>query len=332
MFAFIRRLLFGAPLPSSRQLHERLPKFLALPVFSSDAVSSVAYGPEEVLIALAVIGVATWHFSIPIGLAITALIAIVSISYRQTIFAYPHGGGSYTVAKENLGTLPGLVAAGSLLTDYVLTVAVSIAAGIQALIAIWPSIGANRVEWCVIAVAVVAFANLRGLRESGALFAPPTYGFVIGLFTLVCVGLYKVFSGAHISPIVPLGYHLPAVTGSSLLMGFLILRAFSSGCAALTGIEAIANGIPAFKPPESKNAAATMTMMAMILGSLVLGITYLAHAYRALPGTFILQHHLTDLPGYSVLKDQTLVAQLADRIFGRGGGSTSLFRSLPPRS
>jgi amino acid transporter len=322
LIGFLRRLLFGAPLPSSRALHERLPKFLALPVFSSDAVSSVAYGPEEVLIALGVVGVSVWTKSVPIGIAITILIAIVSISYRQTIFAYPHGGGSYTVAKENLGTVPGLIAAGALLTDYVLTVAVSIAAGIQALVALAPVIAPYKVELCVLSVAIVALANLRGLRESGSLFAGPTYGFVIGLYTVVIYGLFKVFFGGPIHLIVPASYdlnsHVPSVDVAGFALAFIVLKSFSSGCSALTGIEAIANGIPAFRPPESKNAAATMVIMATILGTLVLGISYLGHAYHALPGTFITEHNLVDLPNYEILKHQTLVAQITDHLFGRG--------------
>lgn len=314
MFAFLRRLLFGAPIASSRATHERLSKLLALPVFSSDAVSSVAYGPQEVLISLAVIGGLVWTLSLPIGIAIAGLIAVVSISYRQTIHAYPHGGGSYTVAKENLGPFYGLIAAGSLLTDYVLTVAVSIAAGIEALVAVWPSISHYRVELCVISVVIVAYANLRGLRESGALFAGPTYLFITGLYVVVFYGMIKVFT-APVHVIIPTSYHLPAIDALGAL---IILRAFSSGCSALTGIEAIANGVPAFRPPESKNAAATMSMMAFILATLVLGITYLAHVYHALPGTFLKDHNLTNVPNYSILKDQTLIAQLTDHLFGRG--------------
>lgn len=318
MLAFLKKFLFGAPLPTARQAHERLPKVLALPIFSSDAVSSVAYGPEEVLIALAVVGSVVWNISLPIGICIVGLIAIVSISYRQTIFAYPQGGGSYTVAKENLGVLPGLIAAGSLLTDYILTVAVSIAAGIQALVAIWPVLDAHKVMLCVIAVLIVAVANLRGLRESGFLFAPPTYGFVIGLFVLVIVGLFKLFTGGPVHHIVPMSYHMPVLDPLGI---FIILKAFSNGCSALTGIEAIANGIPAFQPPESKNAATTLVVMATILGSLVLGITYLAHVYHALPGAFLMEHSdkFSSIPNFNILKHQTLVAQLTDHIFGRGG-------------
>jgi amino acid transporter len=305
----------GVPLPSSRQLHERLPKILALPVFSSDAVSSVAYGPEEVLIAIALVGSSAWDISWPIGICVAVLIAIVSMSYRQTIHAYPHGGGSYTVAKENLGIPYGLVAAASLLTDYVLTVAVSVAAGIQALVALEPAIDAHKVFVCLLAVFIIAMANLRGLRESGLLFAGPTYCFIAGLGTLVVVGLYKVAFGGPVHKIVPESVHLPV---SHALGAFIILKAFSSGCSALTGIEAIANGVPAFKPPESKNAASTMVYMAIVLGTLVLGVTYLAHVFHALPGTFIKEQHLVNLPHYSVLKDQTLVAQLVDHVFGRG--------------
>ncbi len=218
-------MVFGRPIASSRAEHERLSKLLALPVFSSDAVSSVAYGPQEVLIALAVIGGLVWTISVPIGIAIAILIGIVSISYRQTIHAYPHGGGSYTVAKENLGPFYGLIAAGSLLTDYVLTVAVSVAAGIEALVAVWPSLSQYRVELCVIAVVIVAYANLRGLRESGALFAGPTYLFIAGLYIVVFYGLFKVFTGpVHL--IIPTSFHLPAIDALGAL---IVLRAFSSG-------------------------------------------------------------------------------------------------------
>ena len=316
MFAFLRRMLFGAPIPSSRQKNERLPKFLALPIFSSDALSSVAYGPEEVIIALAIVGAAVWNLSVPICISVVLLIAIVAISYTQTIYAYPHGGGSYIVTKENLGIFPGLIAAGSLLTDYVLTVAVSIASGIDALISIWPNIEVYRIEFCILAVAIVALANLRGLRESGSLFAPPTYGFIISLFILIVVGIYKTLTGHAGGYIVPTTYSIPILEPIGVL---IILRAFSSGCSAMTGIEAIADGIPSFKAPESKNAATTLVIMASILSFLVIGITYLGHVYHPLPGNFITEHNLTSIPNYNTLSHQTMVAQLADHIFGRGG-------------
>ena len=298
MFAFIRRLLFGAPLASSRQVHERLNKLLALPVFSSDAVSSVAYGPEEVLLALMGAGAIAWTVSLYVGIAIALLIVIVATSYRQTIFAYPHGGGSYTVAKENLGTYYGLVAAAALLTDYVLTVAVSIASGVFAFVSAYPEYAHYRTEFCVICVMVVALTNLRGLRESGALFAGPTYVFVGSLGLLCVMGLYKFFTGAPIHYVHPLSEHIPVLKTLGLVM---ILRAFSNGCSAMTGTEAVANGIPAFKPPESKNAATVMAWMATILIALVLGITFLAHVYRVFPS-----------------ESESVVSQIARSIVGRG--------------
>lgn len=309
MFAFVRRLLFGAPIPSSRQEHERLNKFLALPVFSSDAVSSVAYASEEILLVLVVVGAVAWRVSFPIALCIAGLIAIVTISYRQTIHAYPQGGGSYTVAKENLGTFYGLVAAASLLTDYVLTVAVSVAAGVAAIVSLRQELAPHAAAIGVGAVFVVAYMNLRGLRESGKLFAGPTYAFIILLYTLLVVGLYKVITG-HVVHVVPdpAAYAVAftkaegrPIPGLETLGAFLILRAFSSGCSALTGIEAIANGIPAFKPPESRNAATTMAWMAMILATLVLGVTYLANAYHVFPAV-----------------NETVISQIARTVFGRG--------------
>ncbi len=193
MFAVIRRILFGRPLPSSRQKHERLSKFLALPVFASDALSSNAYATEEILLAFALVGggAIAWKLAIPITAAIVVLLGIVVISYRLTIYSYPQGGGSYIVTKENLGTIPGLFAAASLLTDYVLTVAVSVAAGMAAIISAVPSLEPDRVLLGVAAVALVALMNMRGLRESGAVFAVPTYAFVACIATMIGVGLYK---------------------------------------------------------------------------------------------------------------------------------------------
>ena len=301
MFALIRRLLIGKPLPTARQIHERLPKFLALPVFASDALSSVAYATEEILLALVVVvGAGAWGISQWIGVAIAILLGIVALSYRQTIFAYPHGGGSYTVTKENLGVFPGLIAAASLLTDYVLTVSVSIAAGVAAIVSAYPEIGPHKVALGVMFVALVALANLRGVRESGWLFAPPTYIFVLSLFTMVGVGLFKAITHAPIHHIIPTSEPIPA-TGA--LTVFLVLKAFAGGCVAITGTEAIANGIPAFKPPESKNAATTIVIMAFILGSLFIGTTYLAHLYRVLP---------------SEGGHETVISQIARGTFGKG--------------
>ncbi len=298
MFSLIRRLLFGRPLASARQAHERLPKLLALPVFASDAVSSVAYGPEEVLLALMVAGAIAWTVSLYVGAAIAFLIVLVTISYRQTIFAYPQGGGSYTVAKENLGTNYGLVAAAALLTDYILTVAVSIASGVFAFISAYPQWAQYRTEICVICIFVVALANLRGLRESGSLFAGPTYLFIASLAVMCVVGLYKVLTGAPINYINPPTEQMPITHALGML---LILRAFSNGCSAMTGIEAVANGVQAFKPPESRNAATVMSWMAGILICLVLGITFLAHTYRVFPSS-----------------SESVVSQIARGIMGRG--------------
>lgn len=333
MLKKLRKLVLGKPIPTSKQHNERLSNLIALPVFSSDAVSSVAYGPQEVLIAMAALGSIAFGPSLWIGAAIAILIAIVSASYRQTVFAYPHGGGSYTVAKENLGTLPGLIAAAALLTDYILTVAVSVSAGVAAIIAAWPTLEHLRVPLCLLAVALVALANLRGIRESGALFAGPTYLFIVSLFTLVIVGIYKAAFGPTPQPIVQnidaalktSGLLLPTITL------WLVLRAFSSGCSALTGIEAIANGVPAFRAPESRNAAKVMVTMALILALLVLGITFLAHAYHTVPGDALkeLQKEaislgkVLDVPNLKHLQEQTVLAMLAERIFGRG--SFSLF-------
>lgn len=300
MLAFIRKILLGKPLPTARQIHERLPKFLALPVFASDALSSVAYATEEVLLALAVVvGAAAWGVSQWIAVAIAILLGIVVLSYRQTIFAYPQGGGSYTVSKDNLGTIPGLVAAASLLTDYVLTVSVSVAAGVAAIVSAYPELAPHKVPLGVFFVAFVALANLRGLRESGWLFAPPTYLFVVTLFATIGVGLFRVLTHAPIQHITPLSEQVP-VTGP--LTMFLVLKAFSGGCSAMTGTEAIANGIPAFRPPESKNAAATIIIMAALLAGLFLGITYLGHIYRVLPS----------------VGHETVVSQIARATFGRG--------------
>lgn len=301
MFTFIRRLLLGKPIPTARQLHERLPKFLALPVFASDALSSVAYATEEILLALVVvIGAAAWGVSQWIAIAIAVLLGIVALSYRQTIYAYPQGGGSYTVTKENLGILPGLVAAASLLTDYVLTVSVSVAAGVAAIVSAYPELATHKVALGVMFVLFVALANLRGVRESGWLFAPPTYIFVFSLLAMVGVGLFKAATHAPIHYITPISEQVQ-VTGTLTI--FLVLKAFAGGCAALTGTEAIANGIPAFRPPESKNAATTIIIMAFILGSLFIGTTYLAHLYRVLP---------------SEGGHETVISQIARGTFGRG--------------
>jgi amino acid transporter len=274
----IKRLLIGVPIPTSKAENERLTKFKALAVLSSDAISSVAYATEAILLALVVAGSRNLGITLPISFAIVALIGIVALSYRQTIPAYPNGGGSYIVAKENLGTVPGLVAAASLMIDYVLTVSVSVAAGVQALATLFPALSPTLdvVTIDVVLVLVIALANLRGVRESGSIFALPTYLFIVSALLLIVVGGIKSFFLVH-QPVIG---HFQFVAATEPLSLFLILKAFAAGCSAMTGIEAISNGVPAFKKPEPRNAATTLTWMAVILGTLFLGITLLATSYH----------------------------------------------------
>ena len=275
----IKRILIGRPLETSREKVERLNKFLGLAIFSSDALSSVAYGPEEVLIGLALGGIALLHYSLPIVLCIVALVAIVSMSYIQTIHAYPSGGGAYIVAKDNLGTTTGLIAGAALLLDYVLTVAVSITAGIAAITSAFPSLHQHTVLLCIAAIGLLVLGNMRGVRESGKIFSIPTYFFIACMYTLIIYGLIKF----NFMPHEPhQSYQQLAVAGGVIPI-FLLLRAFASGCATLTGIEAIANGVQAFKPPESKNAGLTMIWMAAILGSMVIGVAVLFNQYGIVP-------------------------------------------------
>lgn len=277
MLNSLKRILVGRPLATAAEKRERLGKITGLAVFSSDAVSSIAYGPEEVLLGLMAAGTAALSYSIPIGTGISILVLIVASSYWQTIHAYPSGGGSYIVASDNLGTLPGLVAGAALLTDYVLTVSVSVASGIAAITSAFPPLYPWRVTMCAISVAGIALANLRGVRESGRLFAIPTYWFISSVVLLILTGLFRVATGTVQS--------LPTeeVKATHAVSLFLIMRAFSGGCATLTGTEAVSNGIPAFRPPESRNAGIVMVWMATILSTTSLGITYLARVYNVTP-------------------------------------------------
>lgn len=291
----LKGLFVGAPLSTAQLAHERLTNVKALAVFSSDAISSSAYAPGEILIILALAGSAHLGLAIPIGLAILALLAIVTLSYRQTIRAYPNGGGAYIVARENLGELPGQAAAGALLVDYILTVSVSVAAGIAAIIAALPSLAHYRVEMGVAAIVIVTLINLRGVSESGTIFAIPTYAFILCGFALLIVGAIKVVTGNA----QPVSYSEGLVATHSLGI-FLVLRAFSSGCAALTGVEAISNGVPAFKSPESKNASQTLLWMAAILAILFFGMLWLANRY-----------------GLHEVENETVVSQLGEQVFGQ---------------
>jgi len=292
----LKRVFLGSPLPTAQSRHERLAKSTALAVFASDALSSVAYATEEILLVLVLAGTVALSYSIPISVAIAVLIAIVVSSYRQTIRAYPQGGGAYIVSKDNLGVPAGLVAGAALLIDYVLTVAVSVAAGIAALTSAVPALFPYRPWLCVAAVVAIAVANLRGIRESGNLFAAPTYLFIGSFFVLIVYG----GAGAIFDflPEAPYQRHPPGLEGVGL---FLFLRAFASGCTALTGVEAVSDGVPAFKPPEAHNARIVLTWLGVILIVLFLGITFLAYDFGIAP-----RH------------EETVVSQLARHVFGGG--------------
>jgi amino acid transporter len=294
----IKRVVVGEPIPSHLAHHERLSRFTGLAVLSSDPLSSVAYATEEILRVLILVGVGALTIATPIAFIIAAILAVVVFSYRQTIHAYPSGGGAYIVAKDNIGETPALIAAGALLIDYVLTVAVSIAAGVAAITSAFPQWHVNRVELTLGFVVVLMFGNLRGIRESGRIFAMPTYFFVVSLLALIAVGAWRAMSGTiypvqAVDPIQP--------TGETLTL-FLLLTAFSNGCTAMTGVEAVSNGVPAFKPPEAKNAAATMLMMAVLSITMFTGITLLAHAYHVTPS-----------------EQETIVSQIARGVFGGRG-------------
>jgi len=271
----VKRFLIGVPIASSQAEHERLTKFKALAVLSSDAISSVAYATEAILISLVAAGSNHLGLTLPISFAIVGLLAIVAISYRQTIPAYPSGGGSYIVAKDNLGTLPGLIAAASLMIDYVLTVAVSISAGVQNLASLFTGLSPYVVYIDVALVIIITVVNLRGVRESGSIFAIPTYIFIGSALLLIIVGVIKSFFIQH-NPIIGTFPYSPAQESLTL---FLILKSFAAGCSAMTGVEAISNGVPAFKKPEARNARATLTWMAVILGTLFIGISLLGTSY-----------------------------------------------------
>ena len=275
----LKRFFLGKPIPSHMAGHERLSRVTGLAVLSSDALSSVAYATDFVLATLVVAGVGAFVYAIPISLVIASLLAIVAFSYRQTIHAYPTGGGAYIVAKENISDTAGLIAAASLLVDYTLTVAVSISAGVLAITSAFPSVHPFRVEICLGFLAILTVGNLRGIRESGRIFAVPTYFFVVSVMMLLAAGLYRFLTGA----IVPVDLPLPPNAGHQPLTTFLLLTAFANGCTAMTGVEAVSNGVPAFRPPEAKNAALTLVTMASLAIMMFIGITVLAHAYRVVP-------------------------------------------------
>ena len=290
----MKRILLGTPIATAHAAHERLGPLTGLAIFASDALSSVAYATEEILLILTLAGATALGLAFPIAVAIGILIAIVVSSYRQTILAYPKGGGSYIVTRENLGRYPSLVAGAALLVDYVLTVAVSVAAGIAAITSAIRPLYPYRVMLCVIGVAVIAVGNLRGVRESGRLFALPTYLFLGAYFVLISWGGLQWLRGAATAavPPVPTG-------GGVALTAFLVLRAFSSGCAAMTGIEAVSDGVPAFRVPEARTARRVLLALGGILIVLFLGISALVHAFGVVP-----------------MEGETVNSQLARLVFG----------------
>jgi amino acid transporter len=292
---FLKRWLVGDPLKSTQAAHERLSKSLALAIFSSNAISSVAYATEEILLVLILAGTAAVAWSIPISFAILFLVVVLTISYRQIIYEYPSGGGAYIVSRNNLGELPSLIAAAALIIDYVLTVAVSVAAGIAALTSAVPSLFPHRVTLGLVVIIFTIVMNLRGVRESGKFFAVPTYFAIGALGVMVVVGSIQAFFGQSVS-LSP--DHQTAVEELTL---FLILRSFAAGCAAVTGMEVISNGVKAFRRPEAQNASTTMICMSLILAALFMGITFLADHYAVLPKT-----------------DETIISQLGRLTFGTG--------------
>lgn len=291
----IKRFLIGRPLKSTELGEQKLNKTKALAILSSDALSSVAYGPEQILLVLIIVSAAAFWYSIPIAVGVLILLLALILSYRQIIYAYPNGGGAYVVSKKNLGIYPGLVAGGSLLVDYILTVAVSVSAGTDAITSAFPSLHAYNVIIAIAFVLFITILNLRGVTESASVLAYPVYLFVLALFILIGAGLYKIATGQVSS-----GLHTAIGTPVAGISLFLLLRAFASGSSALTGVEAISNAIPNFKSPEPNNAAKTLVSMGLLLAVLFSGIVFLAYYYGVVPRA-----------------EATVVSEIAEEVFGR---------------
>src|SRR5512141_1988286 len=300
LIARVRGAVFGRPLSNADETSERLSVVTGLPVFASDNISSSAYATEEIMRVLAFAGAGALVLTMPITIVVVLVLAVVLTSYRQTIAAYPKGGGSYIVASDNLGTLPGLTAAAAIVTDYVLTVAVSIAAGVAALTSIFPELFEQRVLICVVLVTILAMVNLRGIRESGLVFSLPTYAYLVAIFGLLAVGLFRFATGTMPD------YSAPAnwLAGNAEPLGWLlILRAFASGSVALTGTEAVADGVPAFKPPEARNARIVITLMGTFFALIFLGISFLSSQLGVLPDP---------------TEQETVISQLTRTLVGAG--------------
>jgi amino acid transporter len=307
MLSKIKSTLIGTPLPTHQLSEKRLNKIRALAAFSPGALSSIAYANQEIFLGLVVAGTAGLRLALPIGLAITLLLVIVAMSYFQTIQGYPSGGGSYVVARENLGTLPGLIAGSALLIDYLLTAAVSLTAGVEAIASAFPALYHIRIEIALVLLAIITIANLRGLRETGTLMAVPVYLFLLAYLPMLAYGTIRFFLYGGI----PVEIIAPQPTQPITL--FLVIHAFATGCTALTGIEAISNGVPAFKPPEAKNAGRTLTVMAILMAILFifsLGLTQLLGIVSE-PGETILsalaRHLLGSGPAYLLIQFSTML-------------------------
>lgn len=310
-----RRLVLGRPFRSDRLSHTLLPKRIALPVFASDALSSVAYAPEEVFLMLSVAGLAAYSLTPWIGLAVAAVMLVVVASYRQNVHAYPSGGGDYEVVTTNLGANAGLTVASALMVDYVLTVAVSTASAMSNIGSAIPFVADHKVLFSVSAILLVMAMNLRGVRESGVAFAIPTYAFIVGVGTMLVWGLFRIYVLGDPLRAESAGFQMHAEQGKivGVALAFLVARSFSSGCAALTGVEAISNGVPAFRKPKSRNAATTLLMLGVIAVSLLMGIIVLAEK----TGVQIVDDPARQLSGAPPDYNQkTLVAQLAQAVFG----------------
>lgn len=296
--ARLRRSLFGRPLSNAEEGTERLSRAKALAVFASDNLSSVAYASEAILFTLLAAGTATFGLALPISGLIVTVLAIIVVSYRQTIRAYPNGGGSYVVARENLGQRVGLVAGAALLTDYVLTVSVSVAAGVAAIMSAFPGLLEGwRVELAAAGIVIVMLINLRGVRESGTIFAIPTYVFVASMLVLIGIGVGRTLFGQPLQ----VTDVTPAVVPIETFGVLLLMRAFADGCTAITGVEAVSNGVPAFSQPEAANARTTLTVMAALVAVMFMGTTYLALQAGALPST-----------------QETILSELGRAVFGEG--------------
>jgi amino acid transporter len=297
MIKTLRRLLIGAPIATERSEEEKVGVFGGMALFAADAMSSVAYGPEEVILVLVVAGSQGLGYALPICVALSVLVWVVATSYRQTVQEYPSGGGAYVVARENLGPLPSHIAGGALLTDYVLTVAVSVASGIAAIASAFPVLYPHRVGIAVACVAVIALINLRGVRESAGTFAVPVYGFIACAVATIVVGLYRLWTGQLVATESGVATSAATLSGAS---AFLILRAFSSGCASLTGLEAVANGVQAFREPRGQRAAVVMVLLATVLSFTVVGVGVLIRGLHVVPAEQV-----------------TVLSQIGERVFGR---------------